>query len=344
MTKDRKQDHGNSQTGAEPRLLFGISKSGVILPGENDPDIDTRFRRIRDAGVFDYYEVSPLPNEVDAYAQASETYGIAIRSGGFFYTLGRDEALLEWHLTVGAAIGAVVQNVQIMTNDVNGRPVSNEDVATAYLHALEIGSRVGVTPCLEVHVNMWSEHFGRVEQVAQLVERAGATLAMTLDHSHVVFKIDNPVEQEVQNMRADVERGALVLNPSLPGDISSIWIERNYVRHAHARGAAPGGPANPWASHPDGQPGRGIQYPFFEPQPGEWHSPWNASALQPWKEILRRLFQHHATTKDSPLEMITTEYIPATDYGEGAGYSLLANNIACAQWMRNTWQETLTAS
>jgi hypothetical protein len=33
---------------------------------------------------------------------------------------------------------------------------------------------------------------------------------MTLDHSHVIFKIDNPREQEVQGMKADVDAGRLV--------------------------------------------------------------------------------------------------------------------------------------
>jgi hypothetical protein len=34
------------------------------------------------------------------------------------------------------------------------------------------------------------------------------------------------------------------------------------------------------------------------------------------------------------LECITTEFIPATDYGEGSTYSLLDNAIACAEWIR----------
>ena len=41
------------------------------------------------------------------------------------------------------------------------------------------------------------EHFGRVEKVARLVEARGARFNMTLDHSHVIFKIDNPEQQEV---------------------------------------------------------------------------------------------------------------------------------------------------
>jgi hypothetical protein len=320
-------------------LQFGISKSGMVLTDRDRPDIDTRIARVAEAGVFDYCELSPLPDEVDAYARASSAHNMPIRAGGFYYTLGRDEPLLDWHMQVGAALGSSVQNVQIMTFDVDGRPVSDQDVAAAYLHALEVGTRVGVMPCLEVHVNMWSEHFGRVERVAALIERAGAPFAMTLDHSHVVFKIDNPEEQEVQNMRADVDSGALVLDPYKPGDISTLWIERNYVRHAHARATVPNGPPNLWARHRDGRRGRGIQYPFVEPGKEEWHSPWSEAALGPWKEIMGRLLAHHAREPDSPLQLVTTEYIPVTDYGAGARYSILDNNIACARWLRETWRD-----
>ena len=69
---------------------------------------------------------------------------------------------------------------------------------------------VSVSPL--VHVNMWSEHYGRVMEVAQLVEARSVPYRMTLDHSHVIFKIDNPEEQEVLDMRPDVESGKVVLD------------------------------------------------------------------------------------------------------------------------------------
>src|SRR5262249_59000402 len=100
----------------------------------------------------------------------------------------------------------------------------------AYLRAAEIGDRVGVTPCFEVHVNMWSEHFGRVSQVGRLVEGRGVKFNITLDHSHVIFKIDNPREQEVQGMRADVEAGRVVLDPLKLRAVTPHWIDANWVR------------------------------------------------------------------------------------------------------------------
>ena len=53
-----------------PSLLFGITGTGVLhLPGDN-PDVDTRFAMVRDAGVFDYYDRTPPTGELDAYRRA----------------------------------------------------------------------------------------------------------------------------------------------------------------------------------------------------------------------------------------------------------------------------------
>ena len=318
-------------------LPIGVVGSGVVHADTDTPDIDTRFRMVREAGVFDYYDRSPLPGEVDAYLRASVRYALPVRAGGFYYTLGRDEPLFEWHLRIARSCGALVHNVQLMTCDIAGRPVTNEQVAAWYLWAAELGERQGVTPCFEVHVNMWSEHFGRVEEVGHMVESRGVKFNMTLDHSHVIFKIDNPLEQDVQGMRTDIEAGRLVLDPYRPGNVVAKWIDANWVRHAHARSTIPANPVNVWARHPDGSFGRGIQYPFVRPQPGEWHSDWREERLEPWKQVVRQLLHHHATRPDSCLGQISTEYIPPPDYGGGARYSIFAQNVACARWIRETW-------
>ena len=44
------------------------------------PDIDTRFRMVREAGVFDYVDKTPDPHEIEAFARASEKYGRDLRS------------------------------------------------------------------------------------------------------------------------------------------------------------------------------------------------------------------------------------------------------------------------
>ena len=319
-------------------LLLGITGNAVVHTDRDNFDVDTRFRMAKAAG-FDYYDKTPPTGELEIYQRASATHGLPIRAGGFYYTLGRDEPLLEWHLRVAKELGSSVQNIQIKPKDAGGRPVSDAQVAESYLAAAELGDRLGVTPSFEVHINMWSEHYGRVSRVGELVEARGAKFNITLDHSHVIFKIDNPREQEVQNMRADVESGRVILDPYASGNVCSQWIERNYVSHAHARPAAPANPVNIWAKHPDGSFGRGVQYPFIEPAPGQWHSECHEAKLEPWKEVMRQLLAHHAAREDSALGQISMEIIPATDYGAGAGYSLFDNNVACAHWIRSAWAE-----
>lgn len=323
-------------------LLVGITGNAVVHTDRDDFDVDTRFRMASEAG-FDYYDKTPPEGELDLYLHASEKYGLPVRAGGFYYTRGRDEPLLELHLRMAKALGARVQNVQIRALDASGAPVTDDDVVASYLHAAELGDRIGVVPSFEVHINMWSEHFGRVSRVGEQVEARGVKFNITLDHSHVIFKIDNPREQEVLGMRADVEAGRVILDPFVPGNVAGEWIARNYVCHAHARPAVPANPVNIMARHPDGSYGRGVQYPFIEPGPGQWHAPWDPARLAPWKEVVRQLLVHHALRADSALGQVSMEIIPATDYGAGATYSLFDNNVACAAWIRRLWKDVEAA-
>ncbi len=326
-------------------LLFGITANSVVhTDADLHFDLETRFRMVAEAGVFDYIERSPPPTELDAHLRMSERYRMPIRAGGFYYTLGRDEPLLEWHLRVGAMLGAKAQNVQLAANDVGGEPISDERVARAYLNACEIGAALGVTPCFEVHVNMWSEHFGRIERVAAIVQRAGVPFSITLDASHVIFKIDNPRELQVQGLDEDVRSGRVELDPFDPRSVTERWINANLVAHAHARPAVPNNPINVLGRHPDGSPGRGIQYPFTRPAPGAWHAPWDEAALEPWKHVMRSLLRHHARNPHSRLGHISTEIIPFADYGAGARYSLFDDSVACARWLRAEWAAARAAN
>jgi len=324
---------------ARAPLQIGIQEAGVMHSVFNEFDTDTKFKMVKEASVFDYFDKTPTPADGPIFLRASQKYGVPLTAGGWFYRVGRDEALLEWHLRVAGEYGTKVQNVQIFTEDASGKPVSDETVADVYMRAAELGEKHGVTPCFEVHVNMWSEHFGRVAKVAELVERRGAKFNMTLDHSHVIFKIDNPAEQDVQAMRADVESGALELDPFKQGNVCQQWIEAGYVRHAHARPAVPNGPVNVWAKDANGKPGRGIQAPFVQPKPGDWHADWTPAMMEPWKEVLRQLLRYHARHPQSQLETISTELIPWPDYGAGAKYSLFEHSIAVAEWLRGEWDK-----
>lgn len=325
-------------------ILFGVVDSGVTHSESECSDIDTKFRMVKEAGVFDYYDKTPSSDQVVQYAEASAKYALPLSAGGYYYRLGQDESLLREHLKNCGKLGTRVHNVQIMFDNAAERPVTDEEVASMYIEATEIGDAYGVTPCFEVHVNMWSENFGRVETVAKLVEAKGVKFNLTLDPSHIVFKMDNPEEMLFQGMHREVEAGRLELDPFKHGNICQAWIDAGYVRHAHARSAAPGGPRNIWARHPDGQLGRGIQYPFVKPSQGEWHSEWSEEKLEPWKEVFRQLFRHHARSPESSLATVSTEFIPYPDYGGGAKYSLFEQNVACAEWLRGIWMAEAQAA
>ena len=326
-------------TASAEALPIGVALSGISIPGAEIPDLRTRLRMASEAGVFDFVNRAPPDDEFPELFVAANEIGMRVLAGTFVYVAGRDEALFERNIVKGRLLGSVLHDVQLSSFHDDGHLLSNDEVADLYMRFFEFASRHEVTMGFEVHVNTWSEHFGRVEQVANLVERRGAPFCLTFDPSHVIFKIDNPHEQRVQDMQADINAGRLVLEPGRPGNVLKRWIEAGYVVHCHARSAVPNNPLNVWARHLDGSFGRGIQYPLIEPQTGEWHSPWTESRLDPWKATVRNLLHWHRRSADSQLRAITCEFIPAVDYGGGAKYSILAQNIACAMWLRATWRE-----
>jgi hypothetical protein len=321
-------------------LLFGIQTNGIKhTHADPMPDIDTRFGMAKASGAFDYVDKTPAPDEIDQFIAAREKHGLPIRAGGWFYTLGRDEPLLLENLKLGGRLGSIVHNVQVTSRKADGTLASDQEVVDFYEMAVAEGDRHGVDPCLEVHVNMWSEDFRRVEVVGRMAEDRGLPFRMTLDHSHVIFKIDNPAEQEVFDIRGDVEAGRLILDPFTPGSVCQTWIDAGWVRHCHARAAVPNNPKNTAAIDENGKPGRGIQYPFVDPGEDNYHAPWDGALLEPWKEVIRQLLRYHAANESSPLGQISTEFIPNLDYGEGCRYSIFEQSTACALWMRETWRE-----
>lgn len=333
-------------------LSFGITENGILHTSADAPlDLDTKFRMVKESGVYDYFDKTPPADQANAYRAASEKYDLPILAGGWFYKLGRDEGLLESNLRLGASLGSRVHNTQIiMDHATENRLVTDEEVAETYLRAYDVGAACGCMPTLEVHVNMWSEDFRRMAIVGDMVEARGIPFRMTLDHSHVIFKIDNPREQAVFGIDKAIASGDLVLDPAKPGNVCDIWIERGFVGHAHARPVIPNNPRNIWGKHPslDALPsslhpkdliGRGIQYPFVAPAPGQYHSPWDGSKLEPWKMVLRHLMAWHASHDNSPLTTMSTEMIPFPDYGDGGKYSIFDHSVACAGWLRETWKQ-----
>lgn len=298
-----------------------------------------KFERIRDSETFDFIDWLPRPELVDECIRAAERTGVPMLTGTWYYALGRDEELLERDLHNAARCGIAMLNVMIFARDGAGRAIADGEVADCYLRTYELGLRLGVLPSFEVHVDCWSEEFARVRAVAEAVRARGVPFNFTLDYSHVVFKIDNPAEQEISGVRDDVEAGRLVLDPYEPGSLCAEWLGMNMVAFAQFRPVVPNNPPNLAAIGADGKPGRGIQYPFVRPRPGEYHAPWSAYRLEACKEALRTVLRYHLTEPASPLRFITTEMITSFDYGMYAKYSVWEHNLAAGRWIRATWDQ-----
>lgn len=58
---------------------------------------------------------------------------------------------------------------------------------------------------------------------------------------------------------------------------------------------------------------------------------------------MHHLLDWRATHPEAPGQ-VSCEFIPFPDYGGGARYSILDNNIACARWLRQAWTERCAGS
>lgn len=321
-----------------------------------EPPIEEQFRLVSEAGVFDSFDRLPMPDQVSTYRRCIERFNLPVLTASWFYALGTDDALLPEKIQLAAEVGAGQHNIMVYWHDGEGRPVSNEEVAEFYLRAYDLGMPRGVEPTLELHVNMWSEDPRRVMPVAELVQRRGVPFNFTLDYSHGIFKIGNVEEQRICGIADDVAAGRLELDPRKPGSLVDQWLEMGIVRWLQVRSVAPNGPRNLWSTidpsqvvaavpkysifeYSPGQPGRGILYPFTRPAPGEWHSPWDESLLECTKAVVHKVLEHHARSSRSRLRAITTEMINLPDYAHNARFSLIGQNSAIAQFVRDAWTD-----
>lgn len=337
-------------------LKVGVVQAGIRHASHEEPEsVDAMFSMVKEKQVFDYIDATPLPEQVADFERCAQQYDIPILAGSSNYVLGREEQKLLNNLKIGASLGSIVHNTHVFMDHADGYMVTNDEIMGIYLDGYEYGEKIGCVPTFEVHVNAWSERFSMVWEVAQLVQARGVPFRMTLDYSHVIFKIDNPIEQKVCAIDKDIANGDLILEPDREGNICQFWIDQGLVAHAHARTVAVNNPKNISGRHPDlnkllcsehpkSEVGRGIQYPFIEPKEGEWHTQWHADAIEPSKMVMRSLMAHHASTPSSELKTISTEFIPFIDYGQGTHYSLIDNNAACAEWIKNEWREILVST
>jgi len=299
--------------------------------------VEEKFRMLRDSRVYDYLDRLPTPDVFDEHMRCSEKYGIPMLTGNGTYQLGRDEEVMALNIRNAAIAGLAIHNVMLLKHHADGHVLTDQEVVDCYIRMHEASAKHGIKISFEVHVNNWSESYLRVRPVAEAVRSRGLPFYLTLDYSHCIFKIENPAEQELSEVRQQVEAGEVVLDPFEKGSLCEQWLEMEMIALAQFRPAVPNGPRNIWALGEDGQPGRGIQYPFYRPKPGEWHSPWHAWKLEPAKEAIRKVLRHHLTSPNSPLQFMTTEYITLPDYGENARYSLFEHSVAAASWIRDTW-------
>ncbi len=321
-------------------LPVGINIDGVLVhDGMETPTAATRFEWIRRSGAFDYVEKNIDPNEdFTPYFDLVEGHGLPIRVLGGIFCAGADEARMRLGLATGGRLGAQVFNMQLFARHADGHAISDAEVASFFLDAMECGTRSGCLPSLEGHVDMWNEQFRRVDQVAELLARHNVPLRLTLDHSHLIFKLGHTGELMLSGL-ADAPGGAHdLLAPDGADTLYRHWLREGWVVHAHARSVAPGVRFNAAMDRRPGLPGRAIQYPLIEPAPGAFHAePWQAERLEPWKNAVRDLLRWMLARPEAAPQQISCEFIPFADYGGGARYSIWDNNIACAHWLREEW-------
>lgn len=328
------------------RIKLGCAGRGVQNSSPSNPvslqelPIDTQFRMVVESGVFDFFDRLPLSDKVDDYVRAVEKYDFPVWGSAWTYRIGEDPLkVLEGHLVNCAATGVRYHNMMVLTHHADGHVVSDEEVVDLYLRAYELGQRYRVEIGFEVHILMWSEDFRRVSVVAEKVRSRGVRFNFVMDYSHCIFKIGNPEEQDISGIREDVAAGKLVLDPFEEGNLADEWLSMNMVWWQQNRPAVPNGPKNIWAKGDDGKPGRGVQYPFVRPKKGEWYDEWHAYLLEPTKEVVRKTLRHHFEHDDSPLELMTVDYINLPDYGLGVCYDTFESSVAVGRFIRGTYDE-----
>lgn len=320
---------------------IGINIDGVLehdgLPALT---VDQRFDWVANAKVFDYVEINPAKGEdFKQYIRASQRVGVPIGVMGGIFCLGPDTLDVFAGLNQQAgALGCRVFNCQVFSRNSAGADVTLEEMGQFYLQALEIGQKNGCPPSLEVHVDMWTECFARVNELGEWLAQRGAPLHLTLDHSHLIFKIDNPEELAHSGLGAEPDLGRSLLHPDSPHNFYAQWLERGWIAHAHTRSVQINGVPNPLTTRGD-LPGRGIQYPFVQPPQGSYHQAWDESELVPWKRAVEKLLQWKKAHPASAFNQISCEFIPFPDYGGGARYSIFEQNVACAKWLRQLMRD-----
>jgi hypothetical protein len=318
-------------------FLLGCTYN-FLQPGDGASPLQ-RFEQVRDTGVFDYINWLPKPELLSECVAASEKTGIPMITGNYIHQLGRNDEMLAGTMRNAKRAGVRMVNVMLGTYAADGHELTDDEIVDCYIRTAEAGDAVGVALSFELHVDCWSEKYKRVTPIIEAVKARGVPFHLTIDYSHVIFKIGNPEQQEISDVREDVEAGRVVLDPYEPNNLCAEWLAQDVVDFAQFRPVAPNNRRNIWAKNPDGSEPRGIMYPFVKPGPGEWHSNWEPWRLEPCKEAIRTILRYHLDRDSSPLKYIITEMITTADYGMNAKFSIIDQNAACGQWIRDSWAQ-----
>lgn len=314
-------------------LRIGINIDGALHRDSDPPlSLDEQFRLV--SGHFDYFEKTlHVGEQLGQWLNAGERHGVPlgvlggifdpvedVRRAGACIRLARDEAV--------GIVNCQVKPPVVQTPD---------DIETigAFCLGLIDEAQGRVLVCLEPHVDMWLEHFDRVEALADWMHSRGAALHLTIDHSHLIYRVDNATELAAAGITS-AHAGRRLLMPESPDAFYSRWMADGLIRHAHARCVQTNAPANTDCEREPGLPGRGIQYPLVFPSAGLQASDWDQRRCHTWNSALTDMLRWRETNSPHLLAGVSCEFIPYPDYGGGKRYSIIEQNLACASWLRET--------
>ncbi|NUT85062.1 xylose isomerase [Pseudomonas corrugata] len=310
----------------------GINIDGAMNhDGELSPSLEQQFGLIREH--FDYVEKTLHAHEsLEPWLTASSDFDVPIEVLGGIFQPGEDDARCLETLRLAKAHSIPIVNCQIRPPLGRSEDADLESIGRLYLRMLEQADG-STLPCLEPHVDMWLERFERVAALGCWLAARGAPLHLTIDHSHLIYRIDNLEQLQAAGIDT-LEAGRRLLSPDSASAFYRQWQSKHWISHAHARCVQVNAPPNTRMERRAGLPGRGIQYPIRQPLDDPDWIAWDESQCTPWKRAVDIMLQWRAEHPDMLLRRISCEFIPYPDYGGGSRYSLIEQNMACAEWLR----------
>ena len=152
--------HGDKKFSDDKAVVGGFAKffdkSVVFIGTEKGNSVESRIRHNFGMAKPEGYR------KAQRLMLLAEKFNLPVRAGGWFYQIGDHRKLLEQNLKIGKELGSLVHNTQIQAYKKNGQLASDEDIRNIYLEAYDLGLKYGVTPCFEIHVNMWTKYFWQI--------------------------------------------------------------------------------------------------------------------------------------------------------------------------------------